>query len=356
MKSGSCTPSAASAASAARSSSLGGRSSTRGVVIRRLEQGPVGRAHRDSVRFSAVRHKRFGEPSAEAVRSLHVMNRAPLVLADEASVAAAYRAHGPELYRAAVRSLSDGPLAEEAVQEVFVRAWRAADRYDPLLASLRTWLFAILRNVVVDMARARAVRPQLASEALADRRRRVGHRRVRSGARLLAGRGGPPPGERRAPSRAGRSACARASVRRGRGRSRGSGRHAQEPRVLRAEGVAPRGSKSWGGWTMSDCREWRGELAATAAGTTDPEKELAFTAHLDGCRHCRDELSELRRVASTLSLVDPERLVNPPRPPARSRVTWWLPSPRCVSGAASRRGGAACSSAGSRRRPCSRSC
>ena len=110
-----------------------------------------------------VNHRR------NAVRSLHVMNRAPLVLADEASVAAAYRAHGPELYRAAVRSLSDGPLAEEAVQEVFVRAWRAADRYDPLLASLRTWLFAILRNVVVDMARARAVRPQLASEALADR-------------------------------------------------------------------------------------------------------------------------------------------------------------------------------------------
>jgi RNA polymerase sigma-70 factor (ECF subfamily) len=92
------------------------------------------------------------------------MARTPLVLADEAAVASAYRAHGPELYRAAVRSLGDAPLAEEAVQEVFVRAWRAADRYDPLLASLRTWLFAILRNVVVDMARARAVRPALATE------------------------------------------------------------------------------------------------------------------------------------------------------------------------------------------------
>ena len=97
------------------------------------------------------------------------MARSPLVLADEASVAAAYRAHGPELYRAAYRSLSDGPLAEEAVQEVFVRAWRAAERYDPMVASLRTWLFAILRNVVVDMARARAVRPALATEAVLDR-------------------------------------------------------------------------------------------------------------------------------------------------------------------------------------------
>ena len=85
----------------------------------------------------------------------------------------AYRAHGPELYRAAVRSLGDGPLAEEAVQEVFVRAWRAADRYDPLLASLRTWLFAILRNVVVDLARARVG----AARAGAASRRSSGSRR-----------------------------------------------------------------------------------------------------------------------------------------------------------------------------------
>lgn len=92
------------------------------------------------------------------------MGRVPLVLGDEAAIAAAYRAHGGELYRAAQRSLGDAPLAEEAVQETFVRAWRAADRYDPLVASLRTWLFAILRNVVVDMARARAVRPMLATD------------------------------------------------------------------------------------------------------------------------------------------------------------------------------------------------
>jgi anti-sigma factor RsiW len=67
---------------------------------------------------------------------------------------------------------------------------------------------------------------------------------------------------------------------------------------------------------MSDCREWRGELAATAAGAPDPDKQLALAAHLDGCRHCREELVELKRVASTLSLVDADRLANPPRPPA----------------------------------------
>ncbi len=68
---------------------------------------------------------------------------------------------------------------------------------------------------------------------------------------------------------------------------------------------------------MTDaCREWRGELAATAAGRPDPEKQLGFTAHLDGCAHCREELGELKRVAATLERVDPERLANPARPPA----------------------------------------
>ena len=40
-----------------------------------------------------------------------------------------------------------------------MRAWRAADRYDPAMGSLRVWLFAIAGNVVVDEARRKAARP-----------------------------------------------------------------------------------------------------------------------------------------------------------------------------------------------------
>ena len=74
-------------------------------------------------------------------------------------VRAAYAAHGAELYRFALRQLGDGGAAQDVVQEVFLRAWRAVDSYDPRLSSLRTWLFAIARNVVVDEARRFAVRP-----------------------------------------------------------------------------------------------------------------------------------------------------------------------------------------------------
>jgi RNA polymerase sigma-70 factor (ECF subfamily) len=84
-------------------------------------------------------------------------------LATDDGVRAVYAAHGPELYRFAMRSLGDRGLAEEAVQETFVRAWRASDRFDDALGSLRTWLFAIVRNVVIDLSRARAVRPGLSS-------------------------------------------------------------------------------------------------------------------------------------------------------------------------------------------------
>jgi RNA polymerase sigma-70 factor (ECF subfamily) len=86
----------------------------------------------------------------------------PGALTDERDVREAYAAHAAELYGFAVRSLDDSGLAEEAVQETFLRAWRAGERFDPQIGSLRTWLFAILRNVVIDLGRARAARPKLA--------------------------------------------------------------------------------------------------------------------------------------------------------------------------------------------------
>ena len=73
-------------------------------------------------------------------------------------VQAAYAVHGPELYHLALRQLSDDGAAQDAVQEVFLRAWRS-NSFDPHRASLRTWLFAIARNVITDMARRGAVRP-----------------------------------------------------------------------------------------------------------------------------------------------------------------------------------------------------
>ncbi len=80
-------------------------------------------------------------------------------LGSEDAVHAAYAAYGPELYRFALRGLGEAGAAQDVVQETFLRAWRSADRYDPALASLRVWLFAIARNAMIDHARAARARP-----------------------------------------------------------------------------------------------------------------------------------------------------------------------------------------------------
>jgi RNA polymerase sigma-70 factor (ECF subfamily) len=49
--------------------------------------------------------------------------------------------------------------AQDVVQETMVRAWRAYGRFDPRLASMRTWLYRIATNVCLDELKARARRP-----------------------------------------------------------------------------------------------------------------------------------------------------------------------------------------------------
>ncbi|MFI9509773.1 sigma-70 family RNA polymerase sigma factor [Nocardia sp. NPDC052566] len=63
------------------------------------------------------------------------------------------------LHWRAMRSLSDTGLAEHVVQETLLRAWRACAQFDERKGSVRTWLLAIQRNVMIDLARARAARP-----------------------------------------------------------------------------------------------------------------------------------------------------------------------------------------------------
>jgi len=82
-------------------------------------------------------------------------------LCDPAGFRAAYATHSGQLLGYCARELGDRGLAEEIVQETFVRAWRNCSAYRGSSGSLRTWLYAIARNAMIDAMRARAVRPQL---------------------------------------------------------------------------------------------------------------------------------------------------------------------------------------------------
>lgn len=72
---------------------------------------------------------------------------------DEDAVSALYEAYAGPLYGFGMRRLHDPLLAEELVQVVMTSLWRHGARYEASRGSVRTWVFAIARNAVVDLYR-----------------------------------------------------------------------------------------------------------------------------------------------------------------------------------------------------------
>ena len=77
---------------------------------------------------------------------------------DEAALAELYRRHGGPCFSLARRVLSDRVLAEEVVQEIFLRLWRQPERFDPTHGSMRSFLFAQAHGRAVDLLRAETAR------------------------------------------------------------------------------------------------------------------------------------------------------------------------------------------------------
>jgi RNA polymerase sigma factor (sigma-70 family) len=68
-----------------------------------------------------------------------------------APVAELYRRYGRRLYRFGVKHLGNEGLAEEMVQETFVRLWRTAGRFDAGKANVSTYLYVLARSAAADI-------------------------------------------------------------------------------------------------------------------------------------------------------------------------------------------------------------
>ncbi|MCI0629394.1 MAG: sigma-70 family RNA polymerase sigma factor [Phycisphaerales bacterium] len=78
---------------------------------------------------------------------------------EDQAVAELYDRFGSLVYKVARQFLPTQAEAEDAVQEIFVRLWQTADRYDPRRAKLVTWVMLIARRHLIDRIRRSAVRP-----------------------------------------------------------------------------------------------------------------------------------------------------------------------------------------------------
>jgi RNA polymerase sigma factor (sigma-70 family) len=76
---------------------------------------------------------------------------------DPAAVRAVYRDYGRLVYAVAYRILGNAGLAEDATQQAFLKAWRAADSLD-VTREIGPWLATIARRVAIDVYRREAVR------------------------------------------------------------------------------------------------------------------------------------------------------------------------------------------------------
>jgi RNA polymerase sigma-70 factor (ECF subfamily) len=72
---------------------------------------------------------------------------------DEAAFERLYAATRAKLYGVVLRILRRADLADEVMQDAYLRIWRSAGDFDPGIATPITWMVAIARNRALDLVR-----------------------------------------------------------------------------------------------------------------------------------------------------------------------------------------------------------
>src|SRR5689334_20464971 len=72
---------------------------------------------------------------------------------DPEALAELYDRHGSMVFRLILRIVRDPGIAEDLVQETFLRVWNRASSFDPERGAAAPWLLAVARNRAIDYLR-----------------------------------------------------------------------------------------------------------------------------------------------------------------------------------------------------------
>jgi RNA polymerase sigma-70 factor, ECF subfamily len=75
---------------------------------------------------------------------------------DEAAFERLYEATSAKLFGVVLRILKRQDLAEEVIQDAYVKIWNSAGQFNPSLSSPITWMVSIARNRAIDIVRKRS--------------------------------------------------------------------------------------------------------------------------------------------------------------------------------------------------------
>jgi RNA polymerase sigma-70 factor (ECF subfamily) len=91
-----------------------------------------------------------------APRHAHLSDEALLALlarSDDEALAELYDRYSRSAYALALRVVRDAGLAQDAVQDAFLSAWRTAAAFDPRRGTAATWLMTLVHRRAVDVVR-----------------------------------------------------------------------------------------------------------------------------------------------------------------------------------------------------------
>ena len=89
-----------------------------------------------------------------------------LAKADRKAVTLAYQHYGDAVYGMILRVIPEKEIAQEVLQDVFIKVWQNAQKYERKKGRLFTWLANIARNAAIDRTRSKGFKKTQKTDSL----------------------------------------------------------------------------------------------------------------------------------------------------------------------------------------------